>query len=504
MSAGNWAGGYVTDVSYTAGYYVEQSPHLLALSAAVSGAVTDVGEHIDDLVYVELGCGRGMNALIQAVANPGWQVVAVDFTPAAIAEARALAREVGIDNVTFVEADLATLAEDPAAALIPEADVVSLHGVWSWVPMEVRAGIVRLMKAKVKPGGLVHLSYNALPALQNVLGMQRVMREAGLRLAERSDRQAVAGLAVVRDLVAGDALNLRNHPVGELLQRLEGLPHEYLAHEYMNGTWAPVFHADVAGALAEAKLDFIGSARPPENFPDLMMTEPQRKVYDRFEDRLMQELVKDLCSGRGLRHDIFARGHRPLSPAGRARAMMDMTLALTVAPEKFIYSLTLPAGQATLNAPFYGTVVEALAGGPRAVGELVGLPGLDGAQRDPTELVAMLVGTGQAIMLPRPTALADARTRRFNRLVGQRAMQGGRIDAPAAVAVPRLGGGLGCRAVDVFLMDRMAEAGGAVDPDIWIAELGAATTAEDHARLRARLTELAQERAPLWRRLGML
>ncbi len=47
---------------------------------------------------------------------------------------------------------------------------------------------------------------------------------------------------------------------------------EYLSHEYMSAHWAPAFHADVVAALAEAKLDWVSSVNPMENFPELMLT----------------------------------------------------------------------------------------------------------------------------------------------------------------------------------------------------------------------------------------
>ncbi len=77
-----------------------------------------------------------------------------------------------------------------------------MHGLWSWVSNEVRAGIVRLLAAKTRPGGMVHLSYNALPAWQGALGMQRLIYETGIRAGGRSDMQAQAGLALARDLKA--------------------------------------------------------------------------------------------------------------------------------------------------------------------------------------------------------------------------------------------------------------------------------------------------------------
>ena len=67
--------------------------------------------------------------------TPSWRVTGVDFNPGPYRDgARLSRRDAGIDNATFLEADLATLAEDRQADAIPEADFVSAHGLWSWVP----------------------------------------------------------------------------------------------------------------------------------------------------------------------------------------------------------------------------------------------------------------------------------------------------------------------------------------------------------------------------------
>ncbi len=75
---------------------------------------------------------------------------------------------------------------------------------------------------KVKPGGAVHVSYNSLPAWGAALGMQRILRECGLRLAARSDRQAEEGLKVVKDLWAADAPQLITIALGEFADRAPG------------------------------------------------------------------------------------------------------------------------------------------------------------------------------------------------------------------------------------------------------------------------------------------
>ena len=216
-----WGSGYVTDITYMTGYYRQQSPSVMALACLLGGVASPMPGRDDPVSYLELGCGQGFGALILAASNPHWTVTAIDFNPAHVAAARAWAAQAGIENVSFLEADLSTLAEDPASAQVPEADFVSMHGVWSWVPPAVQAGIVRLLRAKVKPGGAVHVSYNSLPAWGSALGMQRVVRECGRRLGTRSDRQAEEGLKLVQELRAADALQLKRSPLAmSLIERM--------------------------------------------------------------------------------------------------------------------------------------------------------------------------------------------------------------------------------------------------------------------------------------------
>ena len=87
--------------------------------------------------------------------------------------------------------------------------------MWSWVSNDVRAGIVRLLAAKTRAGGMVHVSYNSLPAWQGAIGMQRLIYEAGLRAAGRSDLQAQAGLALAREIKADGGKYLTESSLGQ-------------------------------------------------------------------------------------------------------------------------------------------------------------------------------------------------------------------------------------------------------------------------------------------------
>jgi SAM-dependent methyltransferase len=495
-----WNGGYVTDIAYTTGWYRQQSPGMMALSCLLGSVAMTLPAGDDPVQVLELGCGQGYGAMILAAANPAWHVTAVDFNPAHIAAARDWAAEAGLANVSFIEADLATLAGDAAAKQIPEADFVSLHGVWSWVPQAVQDGIVRLLRDKVRPGGAVHISYNALPGWGQVIGMQRLLREAGRRLAWRSDRQAEEGLGVVRALLDAEAAHLVRSPVARsLLARLDGISTAYLAHEYMNEQWKPCFMADVAAALADAKLEWVASSQLTENFLALTLTEAQQAVLRKFEDPLMREMVKDMCLERTLRHDVFVRGARRLSAADRDAALMDVAIGLAIDPADLPLETEMPAGRAQLNPRFYGPICQALGQGPARARDLLALPEIEGRRNNPAELLGMLVGTDLAEVVTRPDAEPAPRAQRFNHVTAQRFLRTENLGRAVGLASERAGGGVGASLLDLLVMEQVQS--GQADLDLLLRRID--PPAAQVEKVREALDQSLRVRMPILRRFGV-
>jgi len=502
-SGADWGDGYVTDTAYLPGYYHHQSPLHLNLACLLGGVTGLAITPESSLSYLELGCGCGFGALALAASNPNWQVTGIDFSPAHIAAARDLAAETGIVNAQFIEGDLADFADCDSAKTLPEADVITLHGLWSWVSDPVRAGIVRLIGRKLRPGGIAYISYNALPGWQQAIGMQRLVREAGQRGAGRSDRQVEAGIEVVRGLVEAGAQQLSAFPlVHTLLEHVDRGQLSYLAHEYMNAAWRPCFHADVVRDMAAAKLDWVASAELLENFTPLMLGEQARAVATRFEDPVMRELIKDMCASRCLRRDVFVRGARRLSPGERDAALGEVTLGLLRSEDRLTWEMDVPAGRAAIERGFFGPIVAALAEGPRRVRDLLALPDLP--RRDnPGELVGVLVGTNQAMPLLAPPHEPDAAVRRFNSAAARCFVRSDNLNTGMALASSGSGAPLPCPMLDLFVAARL-EQRERPDSAGWANLLGSSQSAAEQQRLADFIDRLIAERTPLWRQLGCL
>ena len=498
----SWTSGYVADIAYIEGFYVQQSPARMALACLFGNVAPDVPEPDDPACYLELGCGLGIGALVTAASNPGWQVTAIDYNPAHIAFGAGLARAARLDNIRFIEADLAQLATSTQADAIPQADFVSMHGLWSWVSKEVRAGIVRLLATKTRPGGIVHLSYNSLPGWQGALGMQRLIYETGIRTDGRSDMQAQAGLALARDLKSVESKYLTESSLTRDLLDTTTVtgPAEYLSHEYMSAHWAPAFHADVVAALAEAKLDWVSSVNPMENFPELMITPEQRDVMNRYKDPLLRELIKDMCLPRHLRHDVFVRGARRVHNEARDAALSRLTVVPIVSPGELQTKIRVPAGMAEVGDKLKDMMVAAMRG-PATIGDLMALGGERG---NPAELVSILVGTNQCQVALRSNGEQPDSANRLNRVFGSRVQSIVDAKTSGGLACSRLGTGLTVPALLQFITARLLSGEREDNADAWIKALSADVVPEKHDTVRDVVRTAIEQRLPILRQLRIV
>jgi SAM-dependent methyltransferase len=148
--------GYVIDVPYTWHFARELAPAWLDLVAMVSGIEPP---HRESFTWCELGCGYGLTTSILAATHPGGQFCGIDFNAAHIESAKRFATECEIENVAFHHTDFSTAIEAMACSF----DYIVLHGVYSWVDKQAQNALLQFIDRHLNPGGLVYVSYNAIP-----------------------------------------------------------------------------------------------------------------------------------------------------------------------------------------------------------------------------------------------------------------------------------------------------------------------------------------------------
>lgn len=511
----DWTAGYVSDIEYMPGFYGEQVPAHLDAVCLVRGVEPPVPAGAP-FAYCELGSGLGETAAVVAAANPQAEVWAFDFNPAHIARNAEMAALAGLENLHPREAAFADIVADPAPDW-PRFDYITMHGVWSWVSAENQAHIVRFIDRFLKPGGLVYVTYNALPGWTDALPLQRLLAEIAATLPGRSDTRIVQALAVAREMSKAGALPLQAEALDRLEQEAERGNTAYLSHEYLNAHWMPCFHADVAAAFAGAKLSFVASANMLENFPDLNL-EPEQRAALRAQPEGLRETLKDYFLPRTFRRDIFIRGPRIIPDRRSDERRRAQNLVLAVPHSAVTHDVKVPLGAAHLNDRFYKPAFAAMAEGVRSVGALLDAPEAEGSSASPSEVIGMTVGAKQA--MPAPNALdaaAVARVRRFNLAHLQRCAGEGRPNT--ALAALALGSAVPVRLFEMLVYEVLAtgteEALEPVAAACWqllkargdrLRNEGRLIEdeAENLVLLRQELPQVLEVGVPFWRRIGAM
>ncbi len=127
-----------------------------------------------------MACGQGFTTNILAATYPHAQFYANDFNPSHIATARDLAAKAGMKNILFFDDSFEEFLERD----LPQFDFISLHGIYSWITARNRQAIVDFIRRNLKVGGLVYISYNALPGWSAAMPMQALMLRHGQHSSE--------------------------------------------------------------------------------------------------------------------------------------------------------------------------------------------------------------------------------------------------------------------------------------------------------------------------------
>ncbi len=514
----DWTAGYASGIEYTAGFYRDQSPAYLNFVCVLNGFEPVPLDR--PFTYFELGFGRGLTINVQAAANPQGRFYGADFNPAHVCGARQLCDAAGLGNLTLLENSFAELAEGKVDSL-PQFDFITLHGIYTWVSRENREHVARFIKRYLKPGGVVYVSYNAMPGWAGAVPMQRLLLEYATLHPGRSTDQVEHARQFFGQMMAAKAgYFVRNPGIEKRLESLKtGDPH-YLVHEYMNVHWEPLYHADVARQLGEeAKVDYVGSAELPLAFQQLYMNQEKQDLLKSIPDATLRETVKDYIIDTTFRKDVFVRGARPMRQQRYLDCLFQFGLALCVPRDLVSLKMKLAFGEINAREDVHGPVLDALAERPHSLSELAALPAMQGKSLSQVvQVAALLTATSQASIYPlqqAPEAAASAAA--LNRvLVGQ--IQYGE-DYQVLVA-PLLGNGVPVATASSLAYHMLSTPdaprdAAAIASRAWrimaaqgrkLLRNGAPIEGEQEnvAELAMLIEETLTKRVPIWRQLGIL
>lgn len=505
-----WNEGYISEIDYIHGYFGELAPARLNLALLSRGVAHSMPR---SPTYLELGFGQGLTLAINAATSSG-AFYGTDFNPAQAANAaqltQATGRQVNIFEDSFEE--LAAMRD------LPQFDVITLHGIWSWVPAEARQAIVDLARAKLKPGGILYVSYNTTPGWSPAQPLRHLLSEYARRCAKGGILSKVEeSLSFVDKVIDAGASYFQQNP--SLAQRLKAIREQdrtYVAHEYFNRHWLPMSVVDVFDAFAEAKLDFGASANILDNIETISVSHELREVLNGIDDPAMREMIKDYGVSQQFRRDIFVKGARYLSRGEMFEAILEKEFIRIGEIADAPATVRTASGDATLLENIYSPIYEALAKADDeafSVGSLRKLLGSDLNEWQVWEALLVLSGAGFIAPASRSaTPDDDAKAARaLNQELCRRSAFSGNIQFLAA---PQLGAATSVSRIEQLFI--LGEWSGAA-PDTFAANtletqgervVVEGKTIDDISEMREHLSgmhrEFVSKKVPMLKRVGVL
>ncbi|MDR1647571.1 MAG: methyltransferase regulatory domain-containing protein, partial [Zoogloeaceae bacterium] len=408
--------GYLADIPYPSHFFRETMPVWMV------STLTALGRKTPDLtrpyVWLELGCGAGLGVAVAAATNPPGRFIGVDFNREAIAQARGLVQEAGIGNAHFhdMDFDQVLLAEDDQ---LPPCDFIVAHGLYSWITSDARAVLRRVVARKLKPGGVVYVSYLCHPGSASFDCAYRFLRRIVQGWAGGSTGKARAGMAFLQRMARAGAGYFQDYPdalPGEPI--LDDARAALLAHDYLNETRDVLHVADVMADFAAADCEYAGSAAPWENIDTASLPGGTLELLEELRcggaDAATLETFKDLARHQMQRYDLYQRLHpdgNVLSDDDRRRALLAQRVRLLLgAPERLATAqgaLTLQSRIGPIRLPSVDAapLLDALRDGPRTYAQLAALPAYAARPGFVNTLLQLLVWRGWLHFLRPPDPL---------------------------------------------------------------------------------------------------
>lgn len=311
-------------VPYASGSYHHTHPDHLATLAMLHGIETAPPARCRVL---ELGCSDGGNLIPMALELPESRFTGIDLSPRQIETGLANAGELGLRNV-----DLRVMSILDADASLGEFDYVICHGVYSWVPADVRDRILAVCRATLAPRGIAYVSYNALPGWH----VRRFVRDLLLYATRGGEDPASRSYELIRflsDSTAGD-----QDPWAQILrnarQQFESWAEqpEYILHDYLERTNEPVYLHEFLARAGRHDLRYAADAEPQMNEPDNLGPEVSSRLRALSADPLDQEQYFDFLVNRSFRRTLLVHAGVTLDRTMDVAAMRRLHAASSACP----------------------------------------------------------------------------------------------------------------------------------------------------------------------------
>jgi methyltransferase-like protein/2-polyprenyl-3-methyl-5-hydroxy-6-metoxy-1,4-benzoquinol methylase len=202
---------------------------------------------------LELGCAAGFNLIPMAASLPDSRFVGVDLSPRQVLDGQEAIRSMGLTNIELRPMSIMDVGDE-----FGRFDYIICHGVFSWVPAEVREKILEIASRNLAPQGVAYVSYNCFPGW-HLAGMIREMMLYHIRRFTEPSKRIQQAKAFL-DYLAMGTLD-QNSSYARLLKEeaelLRRTSESYLFHDHLEAVNQPIYFHEFTDQAAAHGLQYI-------------------------------------------------------------------------------------------------------------------------------------------------------------------------------------------------------------------------------------------------------
>ncbi len=289
-------------VPYASHPYVKTHPESLYTTGRLFGLSPKEAKYSRVL---EMGCAAGGNIIPMGFNYPDIEIVGIDLSKIQIDEGLKVVDELGIKNV-----DLKCMSILDIDDGFGKFDYILCHGIYSWVPADVRDKIMKVCARNLTENGIACVSYNTLPGWNWV----RTIREMMLYHVDRyKDPAAKAEQARTLLQFILEGIGTEETPYAGFLstelQMLALQEDAYLIHDHLEEVNHPIYFHEFMKIARELGLEYLADTDLTTMLPDNFGENVCNKLNE-ADDIVQTEQYMDFIRNRRFRSTLLCRGNQ--------------------------------------------------------------------------------------------------------------------------------------------------------------------------------------------------
>lgn len=325
----------------------ETHPEFLATLAQLFGFTATPPENCRVL---EIGCASGGNLIPMACEYPHSYFLGIELSARQAEDGSRLIKDLGLGNIEIRQCDLLAFPADEG-----KFDYIIAHGLYSWVPQQVREKLLQVCRTHLSDNGIAYVSYNTLPGwhTRSMLRDMLLFHTRHATTATHKLQQAQSFLTQLETALP-ESEEITGRVLQEELRRIHRRHPSYLFHEYLETTNQPFLFSDVIAECARYGLGYIADIDLISMFPS-SSGDNTEAMLEPYQDMIDVWQYMDFLSGRTFRQSLLCLGTKEFNGDIDLTRFSRFAFFSDLAPEE---NLVLPQQKTTFFSNTTGRSIE--------------------------------------------------------------------------------------------------------------------------------------------------